>query len=218
NLPILTAPYDTHKPGAFALAYSALADRVAGAWLFGCWNGEFLYFPYCDSRTIGDLTSFAADERRRAIGGVVVDVFPQNLAQLSGGTQNTVWVDHLGYSFADPSPATSATPTPLFGGLRERLSTGRAAADRIDRSLIIRATSGAELGPDGIWSDPDLNSRHCRWHHSPTAVLASYRMALWHAARSDRAFQDLVWPGATQLTWSAKQFSELGMMEPGQWV
>ena len=41
-----------------------LIASVPGLWLFYCFNAEYLFFPFCETRSVGELLTFHTEERR----------------------------------------------------------------------------------------------------------------------------------------------------------
>lgn len=199
-----SAPFDCHQPGAMTVATNALMARTVGTWILPVWNGERLFWPHGDTRPLPDLFAFLGDERRGVLGGVVLDVYPN-----AGGHWH---VDRTGYDQRDEA---------IHGGLRDRMGAPCPAAGiRLDRPLAIKARKGLRLGRDGMTNDPELNTRHGPWHHSPTGVLLSPRVWAWHAAQSDHESREhpLCWKGSVPLEGNAVQLWDMGFLEPGQWV
>lgn len=199
-----SAPYECHRPGAMAAATNALIKSAPGTWVVPCWNGELLYWPHGDTRPLPDLFAFLDDERRRALGGVVLDAYPA----ASGGWQ----IDRMGYE---------DRATGIFGGLRQRIGAACPAMDqRLDRPLAVKTRPGLRVDPQGLTNDDTVNDRHTTWHHSPAGALVSLRVWAWLAAQPDFIRRDIpmTWPGSVACPQTAADFWELGFIEPGQWV
>ena len=48
-------PWDIHRDGAVMTAVNRVIETAPGAWLHYCYNAEYLFFPFCETRSIGDL-------------------------------------------------------------------------------------------------------------------------------------------------------------------
>ena len=66
------------------LTEAALGART-GRWVYLGVNAEFLFFPFCEGRRIGDLTTFLGEERRDAAAGVIVHLAARPLQTGPGG-------------------------------------------------------------------------------------------------------------------------------------
>ena len=49
-----------------ATAVNAVINAAPGTWLYYCFNAEYLFFPFCETRTVGEMLAFHAEERRDA--------------------------------------------------------------------------------------------------------------------------------------------------------
>ena len=50
-----------------------------GTWLYYCFNAEYLFFPFCETRTVGEMLTFHTEERRDAMLTYVVDLYAGDL-------------------------------------------------------------------------------------------------------------------------------------------
>src|SRR5690606_8764876 len=135
---------------------------MPGRWLYYCYNAEYLFSPFCESRSLPERLAFHAEERREAMLTPVLDLYAGDLATSpSGVSRADAWLDRLGYhALARPDPAREGAPAErqldLFGGLRwrfeERIPPGRRNIDRIG---LFRARPGLRLLPGHRFSEPE---------------------------------------------------------------
>ena len=60
--------FDVHQDDAIPYAVNRLAALApAGTWLYYCYNAEYLFFPFCETRNVMDLVTFQTEERRASI-------------------------------------------------------------------------------------------------------------------------------------------------------
>ena len=225
--------FDTRAcPGGAAGAERALTEAAlrarTGRWVYLGVNAEFLFFPFCELRRIGDLTGFVTEERRDAVAGTIVDIFPAKMADVPPPSPEArpLWFDALGYVEVprrDPAAgwAPRARESEIFGGLRRRFEHHIPHARRnIARTPLFRALPGVGLDSEGRFSLAEMNTRHCAWHRNPTVAIASLRAVKALRANPDSraALSGLMWPGVQGFDWSSRTLIEAGMMEPGQWL
>lgn len=230
---LLRVAFDTRAcPGGAAGAERALTEAAlrarTGRWVYLGVNAEFLFFPFCELRRIGDLTGFVTEERRDAVAGTIVDIFPAKMADVPPPSPEArpLWFDALGYVEVprrDPAAgwAPRARESEIFGGLRRRFEHHIPHARRnIARTPLFRALPGVGLDSEGRFSLAEMNTRHCAWHRNPTVAIASLRAVKALRANPDSraALSGLMWPGVQGFDWSSRTLIEAGMMEPGQWL
>ena len=59
--------YDTRRPQAHVEAVNAVLAAVPeNTWLYYGYNAEFLFYPFSESRTVGEMLAFHTEERRRS--------------------------------------------------------------------------------------------------------------------------------------------------------
>ena len=46
---------------------NAVTAAAPGLWIYFCFNAEYLFYPFCESRTIGEMLAFHTEERRDAM-------------------------------------------------------------------------------------------------------------------------------------------------------
>jgi hypothetical protein len=220
---IACAPW---KPGAVGRALAGLSRALAGQWIYHGYNAEFLYFPFCETRSVRDLLAFHAGERRRAMAACVVDLYAPNLVTCPDGVSLACpHMDVAGYYALDHrDPDNGWQPKErqieIFGGLRRRYEEHVPDnARRIDRVPLFRARRGVALRPDLAFTDDEMNTRSCPWHRNVTAAVCSFRAAkaLRRNPGSRAAIDSFRWRGSRRFEWSSAQLMDLGFMEPGQW-
>ena len=195
-----------------------------GQWMFYAYNAEYLYFPFCETRSVGELLAFHAEERREAMLCYVVDLYPGELSRAPEGVSlSDAHLDRLGY-FAQARPGPDGHPRErqldFFGGVRWRFEQHIPAAQRrIDRIALFRARRGVRLLPDHRFDVEEMNTYACPWHNNLTAALLSFRTAKALKANpgSRNAIGSFRWQGSVPCRWQSQQLMDLGLMEPGQW-
>ncbi|MCR9125700.1 MAG: hypothetical protein NXH82_06195 [Rhodobacteraceae bacterium] len=216
---------DLVQPGADIAAVNRLIRAAPGTWFYYGYNAEYLFYPFCESRSIGEMLMFHSEERRDAMLGYVVDLYAEDLARNPDGvSRKNACLDRAGY-FAQARPAPDGG-APLerqldfFGGLRWRFETQiPAASRRIDRIALFRARRGLRLLPDHRFDREDYNTYACKWHNNLTAAVASFRAAKALRRNPGPAADaaTLMWAQSEPFLWTSRQLLDLGLMEPGQW-
>jgi len=218
--------HDVHAEGALFGAVNQAIARLPGTWMHYCHNAEYLFYPFCETRRVGELLAFHAEERREAMLTYVIDLYAGDLgAQPNGVAPGDAWLDRSGYyalARKDPEREWQAKERQMdfFGGLRWRFEEHIPyARRRIDRVSLFRAKPGLKLAADHTLSDEEMNTYACRWHHSLTAAVCSFRTAkaLRTNPGSRHAIGTFRWANSVKFDWHSQQLMELGLMEPGQW-
>jgi hypothetical protein len=210
--------------GAAQSVVNAVIDKTPGAWIHYCYNGEYLFFPFCEDRTVGEMITWVQEERRSAILTYVIDLYASDLTMYPDAVSlDTAMLDSSGY-YAEGRPDAEGNPRDrqlnFYGGLRWRFEEHVAAPKRkIDRIGLFEARPGLRLRADHTLSDEEMNTYACPWHHSLTAAICSFRVAkaLRTNPGSRHDIADFRWHKSTAFRWSSLQLMELGLMEPGQW-
>ncbi|XDA97192.1 hypothetical protein AB1M95_13865 [Sulfitobacter sp. LCG007] len=210
--------------GSFETAVNAIVRAAPGAWIYYCFNAEYLYFPFCETRSVGELLAFHAEERREAMLAYVIDLYAPDFAVHPDAVSlDSAHLDRSGYyALARSGPSGGARERQLdfFGGLRWRFEE-HVPRDRrrIDRTALFRARRGLVLRPDHSVSDEEMNTYACPWHHNLTAAICSFRAA--KALRANPGSRDAIdtfrWRNSEPFEWHSRQLLDLGLMEPGQW-
>ncbi|SHG50167.1 hypothetical protein [Cognatishimia maritima] len=203
-----------------------VAKQAPGVWLYYCFNAEYLLFPFCETRTVGEMLQFHAQERRAAMLTYVVDLYAGNLWEHPNAVSiDNALMDKTGYyALSRPDPENHNHPKErqlnFYGGLRWRFEEHiPEVRRRIDRVSIFQATEGVELKSDFTMSDEEMNTFACAWHNNLTAAVCSFRTAkaLKTNAGSTFDIQSFTWHNTVPFEWHSRQLLDLGLMEPGQW-
>jgi hypothetical protein len=218
--------HPSRRPGATVEIVNALIAKVPGEWIHYCYNGEYLFFPFCEDRSVGELVTWVMEERREAVLTYVIDLYAGDLtAHPNAVDVDGALLDSSGY-YADTRRGgpdgedVMERQLNFYGGLRWRFEEHVAKPKRkIDRVGLFQAKAGLELRDDHTLSDEEMNTYACPWHHSLTATICSFRVAkaLRTNPGSRHDITDFRWHKSTQFHWSSMQLMELGLMEPGQW-
>ncbi len=210
----------TAEPGAAEVCVNAAITRVPGRWLHPCFNAEYLFYPFAESRSVPELLRFVESERRETVAGVTVDLYGADPAAADAAD---AWFDAAGYFALDRKADDGTTrdrQPEIFGGLRWRFEE-HVPHDRrnIDRIALFRARPGLRMQADGRLSVPEMNTRSAPWHNSTTAAVASFRTAraLMALPGPHAAIDRFIWMHSRRFDWRAQQLMEAGLMEPGQW-
>ncbi|MBY4894773.1 hypothetical protein KUL25_18605 [Rhodobacteraceae bacterium N5(2021)] len=218
--------HPSRQLGATQAVVNALIEKVPGQWIHYCYNGEYLFYPFCEDRTIGELVTWVMEERRESVLTYVVDLYAGDLSAHPNAVDlDGALLDSSGY-YAETRRGGPELDEVMerqlnfYGGLRWRFEEHVAKPKRkIDRVGLFRAAPGLTLREDHTLSDEELNTYACPWHHSLSASICSFRVAkaLRTNPGSRHDIPDFRWHKSTQFHWSSMQLMELGLMEPGQW-
>ncbi|MEM7188461.1 MAG: hypothetical protein AAF439_02510 [Pseudomonadota bacterium] len=196
---------------------NALFDALDGRWVLWLWNAEFFVFPYCETRSLAEMTGFLQDERRRVLFSYALDLYGTRLPAAKDDPRQTgLCFDRIGYH-AFPKPGQQLR---VYGGLGWRFEElAPRGMQQIGRSCLIRAQRGQHLNREMLFGDDDYDSVSCKWHNSPTGAVMTLRRSSRIMAHENfpAASDRLMWQGTTAWDWSSQQLLELGMIEPGQW-
>ncbi len=218
--------YDTAANDATQTAVNAIIEAAPGLWLYYCYNGEYLFHPFCEDRTIGEMLTFQTEERRDAVLTYVIDLYAEDLNQHPNAVSlEHAWLDKSGYyalGRGDPKNGDQIKERQLdfFGGLRWRFEEHIPASRRkIDRISLFRAKKGLLLREDHTFNDEEYNTFACPWHNNITTAIVSFRTAkaLKSNAGSTFDIHSFKWHNSTEFKWNSQQLLDLGLMEPGQW-
>jgi hypothetical protein len=207
-------------------AVNAVAGAAPGLWMYYCFNAEYLFYPFCETRSIGELLAFHAEERRDAMLTYVIDIYAPNLARHPDAVSlEEAQLDRSGYyALGRPDPENHNHPKErqldFFGGLRWRFEEHIPQNRRkIDRIALFRAREGVALRADHTFTDEEYNTYACPWHNNLTAAIASFRTAkaLKRNPGSTFDIETFTWHNSVPFEWHSRQLLDLGLMEPGQW-
>jgi hypothetical protein len=218
--------YDVHSESALTQAINKVIAAAPGIWLYYCFNAEFLFHPFCETRNVRELVTFHTEERRDALLSYVIDLYADDLGRFPNAVSlEQAHLDRSGYyALGRPDVANHNYPKErqldFFGGLRWRFEEHVPMARRkIDRIALFKAKPGLELRPDFTLNDEEMNTYACPWHNNITTTIMSFRTAkaLRSNAGSRFDIQDFRWHNSVPFQWHSQQLMDLGLMEPGQW-
>ncbi|MFN6977454.1 MAG: hypothetical protein ACK4OP_04985, partial [Gemmobacter sp.] len=218
--------HDVYAEGALTGAVNAAIAAAPGAWFHYCYNAEYLFYPFAETRTIRDLVTFHAEERRDAMLTYVIDLYAADLERNPDAVSlREAMLDRSGYyALGRPDPANHNHPRErqldFFGGLRWRFEEHVPPAKRrIDRIGLFRAQPGLVLRADHTFNIEEYNTYACPWHNNITAAICSFRTAkaLRTNPGSRHAIRTFRWRNSVPFNWHSQQLMDLGLMEPGQW-
>lgn len=218
--------HDVYAPAALVAAVNQVIDKLPGTWIHYCYNAEYLFYPFVETRRVRELLTFHTEERREAMMTLVVDLYAGDLAASPNAVSlDDAWLDRSGYyalTRKDQAKDWEEKDRQLdfYGGLRWRFEE-HVPWDRrkIDRISLFRAKPGLRLLPDFTLSDEEMNTLACTWHNNLTAAVCSFRAAkaLSTNPGSRDAVRSFRWRNSTPFDWQSQQLLNLGIIEPGQW-
>lgn len=218
--------HDPNRDATYVDVINRVIPTATGQWLYFCFNAEYLFYPFCETRTVGEMLTFHTEERRDAMLSYVVDVYAGDLhAHPNAVSLEDAHLDKSGYyALARNDPDNHNHPKErqlnFFGGLRWRYEE-HIPEDRrkIDRISLFRAKPGLMMRADHTFNDEEYNTYACPWHHNVTASVVSFRAAkaLKRNPGSTFDIETFKWHNSTQFEWHSRQLLDLGLMEPGQW-
>jgi len=222
---IVRVDFDPLADNAVPQAVNGVIDKAPGLWVYYCYNAEYLFYPFCETRSVGEMLAFHTEERRDAMLTYVVDLYAGDLAAHPDAVAiEDAHLDKSGYyALARPDPVTKhprERQLDFFGGLRWRYEEHIPAPRRkIDRIALFRAAPGLRLRPDHTFNDEEYNTYACPWHHNLTAAICSFRTAkaLKRNPGSTFDIETFLWHNSVPFEWHSRQLLDLGLMEPGQW-
>lgn len=218
--------YDMSREGAAEAAVNAVIDAAPGQWIYYCYNAEYLFFPFCETRSIEEMLAFHTEERRTSMLTYIIDLYADDLDLYPQAVSlERAHLDRSGYyALARPDATVDGHPKErqldFFGGLRWRYEEHVPPARRkIDRIAIFKAAPDLRLREDHTFSDEEYNTYSCPWHHNITATICSFRTAkaLKLNPGSRYEIETFKWHNSAPFEWHSRQLLDLGLMEPGQW-
>ena len=222
---VIRVNFDALAENAVPVAMNRLIDACDGQWLYYCYNAEYLFYPFCEHRSVTEVTTFMTEERRDSALTYVIDLYAGDLWE----NPNAVSLDDANldksgyYALARMKPGTQdpeERQLDFFGGLRWRFEEHvPAPRRRIDRIALFRAKKGVHLRPDHTFTEPEYNTYACPWHNNLTAAICSFRTAkaLKRNPGSTFDIDTFKWHNSAPFDWHSQQLLDLGLMEPGQW-
>lgn len=215
---------DMSEADALQTIINAMIKILPERWLYYCYNAEYLFYPFCETRSVGEMLGFMTKERRDTVMTYVIDLYAQDLtAHPNGVDRDTAHFDKSGYyaqARLDAEGAPLDRQVDIFGGLRWRFEEHiPKARQRTDRVSFFRARSGLRMLPDRSFSIAEYNTYSCPWHNNLSAAIGSFRTA--KALRRNPGSRDTIstfhWSQSEKFSWQSQQLLDLGLMEPGQW-
>lgn len=207
-------------------AVNAIIAAAPGVWMYYCYNAEYLFYPFCETRTVGEMVTFQQEERRDAMLAYVIDLYAGDLNDNPNAVSlEDAHLDKSGYYAlarldADNHNHPKERQLDFFGGLRWRYEENIPAPKRkIDRISVFRAKEGLTMRDDHLLSDEEYNTYACPWHNNLTASIVSFRTAkaLKRNPGSTFDIHTFKWHNSERFEWHSRQLLDLGLMEPGQW-
>ncbi len=223
---VLRVDYNMFEDHAMERAVNRVNDAAPGQWIYYCYNAEYLFHPFCETRNIAELLAFHNEERRDAMLAYVIDLYAEDLERYPNAVSlDQAHLDRSGYyALARAAKTTDGHPLErqldFFGGLRWRYEEHVPAARRkIDRIPLFRARKGLRIRADHTFNDEEYNTYACPWHHNITAAVCSFRTAKALKSNPGSTFdiQTFKWHNSAPFEWHSRQLLDLGLMEPGQW-
>ncbi|MCP9482708.1 glycosyltransferase family 2 protein [Shimia sp. CNT1-13L.2] len=205
---------------------NTIIEAAPGIWLYYCFNAEYLFFPFCESRNVSEMATFHMEERRYAMLTYVIDLYANDLESYPDAVSlDHAMLDKSGYyALARPDTANHNHPKErqldFFGGLRWRYEEHIPAERRkIDRISLFMSKPDLQLRPDFTFSDEEYNTYSCEWHNNLTAAVCSFRTAKALKTNPGSTFdiRSFTWHNSVPFEWHSRQLLDLGLMEPGQW-
>ena len=143
--------YDMTADGATQTAVNAIIKAAPDTWLYYCYNAEYLFYPFSESRSVGEMVTFNTEERRSSILTYVIDLYAGDLYEFPDAISlEDAHLDKSGYyALARPDAVNNPKERQLdfFGGLRWRFEEHIPAARRkIDRVSLFLAKKELEIG------------------------------------------------------------------------
>ncbi len=199
-------------------------QAAPGLWLYYCYNAEYLFYPFSDTRSVGEMLAFHSEERRNAMLSYVIDLYADDLSTYPNGVApDQALFDSTGYyahTRHDPSGQPLDRQVDISGGLRWRFEEHVPyERRRIDRIALFKSQKGLVLRPDHTFNEPEYNTYSCPWHHNMTAAICSFRAAKALKTNAGSTFDipSFRWRNSVTFEWQSRQLLDLGLIESGQW-
>ncbi|MEP3298047.1 MAG: hypothetical protein ABJO27_16495 [Pseudoruegeria sp.] len=217
--------YNIHTKDALQKAVDAVIAAAPNIWMYYCFNAEYLFYPFAETRNIAELLAFHTEERRSAMLTYVIDLYAGDLNENNDAVSlKDVYLDRSGYyalgRFRGRENEAMERQLDFFGGLRWRFEEHVPyERRRIDRIALFKSTPGLTLRDDHTFSEEEYNTYACPWHHNLTAAVCSFRTAkaLRKNPGSRYEIHNFRWRNSVPFEWRSQQLMDFGLMEPGQW-
>ncbi len=222
NVPsdVVSVDYDVLQDTALPAIVNALIAAAPGLWFHYCYNAEYLFYPFCEHRSVDEMVTFNVEERRDVILTYVIDLYGDQPNEVA---RDDAYLDQSGYyalARKDTEGETLERQMDFYGGLRWRFEEYvPPARRRIDRASLFRAVPGLQMMSNRSFNIPEYNTYACPWHNSITAAVCSFRTAkaLKRNPGSRHQIESFRWQNSTPFSWQSQQLLDLGLIEPGQW-
>ena len=90
--------YDTHDEEAVTCAIDRIILWAPDTWMYYCYNAEYLFYPFCETRSISELLAFNTQEERAAMLTYTIDLYAADLSQNPNAVcTQTSQIDSSGY-------------------------------------------------------------------------------------------------------------------------
>ena len=218
--------YSLAQGDSHVTAVNAVIRAAPAQWIYTCFNAEYLFYPFCETRTVSEMLAYHAEERRDAMLTYVVDLYAGDLDTHGNAVSlDDAYLDRSGYYALARHDANNHDhpkdrQLDFFGGLRWRYEEHIPAPRRkIDRIALFRAKPGLTQRDDHTFDDEEYNTFACPWHNNLTAAIASFRTAKALKTNPGSTFDipTFKWHNSAPFEWHSRQLLDLGLMEPGQW-
>lgn len=214
-----------HERDTVPRVVNALIAAQPRRWIYYCYNAEYLFHPFSETRDVIEMLAFHAEERRSAMLAQVVDLYAGDLYERPKAVDlDEAYMDSRGYfalaRYRGRASDAKERQMDMFGGLKRRFEEHVPyEARRIDRIALFQARKGLELRTDHTFNDEEYNTYACPWHNNLTVAIGSFRAAkaLCTNPGSRYEINSFLWDGSVPFEWRSQQLMDLGLMEPGQW-
>ena len=118
--------YDPIEPEAVCTSVTRVIGAANGQWVYYCHNAEYLFYPFCETRSVKAMLQFPAEERRDAMLTYVIDLYADDLdAHPNAASVERAHLDKAGYyALARTDPDAKWEPKErqleVVGGVRWR--------------------------------------------------------------------------------------------------
>jgi hypothetical protein len=186
--------------------------------------GEFLLYPYVETRTLPDLCQFLFDEGRRSLFCISLDLYPigANGGGLTSGSSNWAF-DRFGYSFKFDEISQVDR---WHGGFLYRFPNHLRAFGRPDLSRTPLTRTGRRVCHTrdlNLALPRRLNLANSTFHLSPTGCIVSnhaYRFFMWRGSKDEPGdvIAKLTSAPRLEMDWRHQSLVTNGLMNEGQWL
>jgi hypothetical protein len=78
---IIRVSYSLLTPTALEVALNLIMKAADDIWIYYCFNTEFLFYPFMEHRSVGEMIIFNIEEKRNAVLTYVIDLYTGDLLQ-----------------------------------------------------------------------------------------------------------------------------------------